>query len=198
MAITQQPKKVEQLPPENVITLWDMYTGQVVKVARRRFELLSKNSDKKTALGFYNDFSKRYYEIDKFGGQKIDLFHIVSGKKIDLMTLELFQEIQRRNPPIKMNVYDGGQKISNEYRHWEKYLTTIQEAKDIKARMEAPKEQTIEEKIQEEVRKALSGVKPVKPDATVKMVDDVTNVNATSTEPVKGRRGRKAKTTSNE
>lgn len=116
---------IESLPESKLVTLFDLHTGNTSKLSALRFDKLSDS--KAGMVGGYSDFNRRHYLIDDYKGQSIDMFHLVSGKKIECMTLSLFSEIQKRNPAEKIPVYENGKKISETYEPWKHYLALPEE-----------------------------------------------------------------------
>lgn len=181
-------KKLSELPEQMKVKIWDLQTNRIEEIPLRRYQLFSKEKDKKGAFGTLSEFNRRYYRLEDFQGQKIEIYHWKAQCLVDVMTLELYQEIQRRNPPMNIPQYENGVKISDTYSKWEDFITTPQQAAQVTSKINAPKPKSIEEKIQEEVQKALAGAIPLPKEGADK----------TSETPKPGRRGRKSKEISNQ
>lgn len=135
----KKPIPVENLPAGQVVELYDINTDTVVRIPVERHKRLS--NAKKTALGRMNEYVRRYYSLSEHGGgQKIVLYHLVAQRQVSVMTLNLLQEIQRRNP--------------NET--WKRYITTVEEAESLSTvAQEAASTPDIAAVVAAEVQKAL-------------------------------------------
>lgn len=182
-------KPISAIPPERLVTVWDLKSGKLSKMSKARWEKLAK--PQKPFGGVHNDFYRRHYILGEYPGQAITMFHLGTGKQIVEMTLSLLQEIQKRNPPEKVPTYDAnGNKISDTYEWWRNFLADEIEVKGVVKQIK-----TTEEIIREQVAEALrlAGVSQVSvPNVDLKMADETTSVQVGTTEskPKTGRRGK--------
>lgn len=187
-------KPISSVPPERLVTVWDLKSGKQSKMTKTRWEKLAKPS--KPFAGAFNDFYRRHYILSEYPGQSIVMFHLGTGKQVIEMTLPLLQEIQRRNPPEKVpTLDDAGNKISDTYEWWRNFLADEIEVKGVVKQIK-----TTEEIIREQVAEALrlAGVK--QPETKQPMADETPSIDVksyevpiigTTEQPVKtGRRGR--------
>lgn len=195
-------KPISEVPPERLVTVWDLKSGKLSKMSKARWEKLAK--PQKPFGGVHNDFYRRHYILGEYPGQAITMFHLGTGKQIVEMTLSLLQEIQKRNPPEKVPTYDAnGNKISDTYEWWRNFLADEIEVKGVVKQIK-----TTEEIIREQVAEALrlAGVsQPVKEDKpaanSALILDSKSNdVSVISQEkPIKtGRRGKSKNITQTE
>lgn len=142
-------KPISEVPPERLVTVWDLKSGQLSKMSKARWQRLAKPT--KPFGGVHTDFYRRHYILSDYPGQAINMFHLGTGKQIVEMTLSLLQEIQKRNPPEKVPTYDAnGNKISDTYEWWRNFL-----ADEIEVKGAVKQIKTTEEIIREQVAEAL-------------------------------------------
>lgn len=134
--IIKNSKPVEQV---DHIKLWDLKTNTFSKMARAKYNKLS-GQNKPIAIGNAPPpFFRRFYIVEDYPGQKLEMYHAVSMSQIECFTLSLFQEIQRRNPVENTPVYENGVKIKNTWSAWEQYLISRDEI-DINAKQPEQKQ----------------------------------------------------------
>lgn len=147
MALIQNSKPIKSIPPERLVLLWDLFTGNVSQMTIERYNKLRGSGA--TATSAFSDFNQRFYNLKDYPGQKIEMYHLRRGHMIEEMTLQLFQEIQKRNPVINTPVYQDGIKISEVFEPYKNYLATPEEVKNAStASTSKTMEQIIEEKVQ--------------------------------------------------
>lgn len=167
MAMITNSKQIKNIPPERLVRLWDLFTGNVSPMTIERYNKLRGAGA--TATAAYHDFNQRFYNLNDFPGQKIEMYHLKRGHLIEEMTLSLFSEIQKRNPVINTPVYENGVKISEVFEPYKNYLATPEEVKSVSS----PKvNKSIDEIVAEMVEAALSGKFPVK-EKPIKEVQEV-------------------------
>ncbi len=163
MALIQNPKSVESVPN---VELWDLHTNKISKISKKRYDILLQSSGSIAIGNAPAPFFRRFYVLDDFKGQKIAMYHLKSLTKVDVMTLPLFQEIQRRNPVEQIPVYDNGVKIKNSSSVWEKYLATDDEVRNAPSNDVKESNVDISAIVAREVAKALEGTKPVRDESS--------------------------------
>lgn len=159
---------IEQHP--NVVKLWDLFTNTFTLISKEKYARLSSEK-KPIAIGNApNGFLRRFYIVEDFKGQSIEMYHAKSMSKIEVMTLPLLQEIQRRNPVENIPVYEDGRKVKDSSSIYERYLITRDE---IDKAPDQPMDTAA--LIQAEVQRQLKamGATPVKPESKAK--DEVIN-----------------------
>ena len=155
MAMITNSKQIKNIPPERLVRLWDLFTGNVSPMTIERYNKLRGAGA--TATAAYHDFNQRFYNLNDFPGQKIEMYHLKRGHLIEEMTLSLFSEIQKRNPVINTPVFENGVKISEVFEPYKNYLATPEEVKSVSSpKVTKSIEEIVRETVQAEVGRKLA------------------------------------------
>lgn len=144
-------KNLSEIPADQRIRLWDLKTGQEFDFALSAYERNKKMNDsylKVQGKGTHSDWWRRHYNLNEFQGQKIDKWHRRTKQKIEVMTLPLWDEIQRRNPLEEITTRTGTQN----YYYWKEFIIDKEEIIEAKKAMQPD----LAELVKQEVAKVMA------------------------------------------
>ena len=172
MNITNKPTPVMNLPENQRTRIWNINTNIISWIAIARYNMLMKASNKvaETGIKFYPDWARLNYKLDEFSGEKRSIFHIKTGALIDFMTVDLFDEIKRRNPVEGDRKGDDGKP----YEYWKQHLATGKEVK-----IAIDKEVSPESKVLSQMQKQLDDMKALLERSGIKPFDENQTVEPT-------------------